>query len=146
MIMFMNAPAAVDTATAIVRTVQSGKLSGMENIMAGNGPTVTVVGMFVVFSALAIMSLTIYYIARLSQRSFRKPTEGNAPVAGTALKTAVSGEIIAAIAIALERQINQYHDQEDAVLTIKRVSRPYSPWSSKLHGITRPPDRHHSHA
>lgn len=54
MIMFMNAPAAVDTARAIVCTVQSGKHSGMENIVAGNGPTVTVVGMFVVFSALAI--------------------------------------------------------------------------------------------
>lgn len=110
--------------------------------------TVTIVGMVVVFIALAIMSGTIYYIAMLSQRFLSRKKQGDqhAAIAAPSTKHGVSGEVIAAIALALDRHVNQYHDEEDAVLTIKRISRPYSPWSSKLHSITRPPFRIQSQA
>ncbi|HAH59495.1 MAG TPA: phage tail protein, partial [Bacteroidales bacterium] len=29
----------------------------------------------------------------------------------------------------------ELHDHEDAVLTIKKVARTYSPWSSKIYGL-----------
>jgi len=33
----------------------------------------------------------------------------------------------------------QLHDMESFKLTIDRVSRIYSPWSSKIHGLTQTP-------
>lgn len=135
--MFMQSHAAADTAKA----VEKWNLTGVDSIVAGNGVTITVVGMVVVFSALAIMSGTIYYIVVLSQLFLRKRKATAAKGAPSTLKHAISGEVIAAIAMALEQQIFQIHDEEDTVLTIKRISRPYSPWSSKLHGMTRPPCR-----
>ncbi len=50
----------------------------------------------------------------------------------------LSGEVNAAIAVAIHLYRNELHDFEDTVLTIKKVSRTYSPWSSKIYGLRRP--------
>ena len=42
------------------------------------------------------------------------------------------GEIFAAIAMAMHEMQSDVHDVEDTVLTITRVKRSYSPWSSKI--------------
>ena len=42
------------------------------------------------------------------------------------------GEIFAAIAMAMYEMQSDVHDVEDTVLTITRVKRSYSPWSSKI--------------
>lgn len=146
MLMFTHTPATADTAQAVVETFKTWKHSGAENIAMGNGLTVTLVGICVVFAALTVMSATIYYISRLGRRSAKKPAPGAAPVPGVSAKGVISGEIIAAIAMALEQHIYQYHDDEEAVLTIKKVSRPYSPWSSKLYNMTFSPFRFKSPA
>jgi glutaconyl-CoA/methylmalonyl-CoA decarboxylase subunit delta len=44
----------------------------------------------------------------------------------------------AAIALALYLN-NELHDEESNVLTIERVSRIYSPWSSKYYNMRKPP-------
>ena len=33
------------------------------------------------------------------------------------------------------------HDRESEVLTILNIKRAYSPWNSKIHGLTQLPDR-----
>ena len=33
------------------------------------------------------------------------------------------------------------HDRESEVLTILSIKRAYSPWNSKIHGLTQMPDR-----
>ena len=43
------------------------------------------------------------------------------------------GEIFAAIAMAMYEMQSDVHDVEDTVLTITRVKRSYSPWSSKIY-------------
>ncbi len=43
------------------------------------------------------------------------------------------GEVSAAIAMALFLHFGEMHDVESGVVTIKRVSKIYSPWSSKLY-------------
>lgn len=53
----------------------------------------------------------------------------------------LSGELAAAIGIALQMYENDMHDYESTVLTINRVQKVYSPWSSKLYGMTPPPVR-----
>ena len=46
-----------------------------------------------------------------------------------------SGEEAAAIAMALHEFMNDAHDVEDMILTINKVKRTYSPWSSKIYTL-----------
>ncbi len=48
----------------------------------------------------------------------------------------LSGELNAAISAAIHLYANEHHDEESAVLTIEKVSRRYSPWSSKIYSVT----------
>lgn len=43
---------------------------------------------------------------------------------------------IAAIGMALHLFYGEVHDNESNVITIKRIERRYSPWSSKIYGIS----------
>ncbi|MDP4114910.1 MAG: OadG family protein [Bacteroidota bacterium] len=49
------------------------------------------------------------------------------------------GEIVAAIAAALSLYKTETHDYENMVLTMQKVMRPYSPWSSKIYGLRQYP-------
>ncbi len=49
-----------------------------------------------------------------------------------------SGEVTAAISFALYLYLNEQHDTESGIMTIKEVSRKYSPWSSKIYGVRQP--------
>jgi Na+-transporting methylmalonyl-CoA/oxaloacetate decarboxylase gamma subunit len=49
--------------------------------------------------------------------------------------TDLSGEVNAAIAAAIHLYRSEMHDYENTVLTISKVSRTYSPWSSKIYGL-----------
>ena len=51
----------------------------------------------------------------------------------------VSGEVNAAIAMTLFMYATEMHDAENTVLTINKVSRTYSPWSSKIYGLRQYP-------
>ena len=48
-------------------------------------------------------------------------------------------EIFAAIAASIFLYRSEVHDIEDTVLTIKRIDRSYSPWSSKIYGLRKSP-------
>ena len=49
-------------------------------------------------------------------------------------------ELAAAIITALKLYKSNLHDQESEMLTINRITRAYSPWNSKIHGLTQMPD------
>ena len=51
------------------------------------------------------------------------------------------GEVIAAISLAMHEMQNDVHDVEDTVLTITRVKRTYSPWSSKIYTLRELPKK-----
>lgn len=51
-------------------------------------------------------------------------------------KVVLSGEVNAAICAAIHLYVNEAHDEESTVLTIDKVSRRYSPWSSKIYSVT----------
>lgn len=57
---------------------------------------------------------------------------------GTA-QDGLSGEVNAAIVMALHLYSSEIHDQEDPIITMIRVSRTYSPWSSKIYGLRKSP-------
>ena len=50
------------------------------------------------------------------------------------------GEVFAAIAMAMHESQNM-HDVEETVLTITRVKRSYSPWSSKIYTLRETPKK-----
>lgn len=50
-------------------------------------------------------------------------------------------ELVAAIATALKLYKSDLHDRESETLTINRITRAYSPWNSKIHGLTQLPER-----
>ena len=54
------------------------------------------------------------------------------------------GEVYAAIAMAMHEMQSDVHDVEETVLTITRVKRSYSPWSSKIYTLRETP-QHTSH-
>lgn len=52
-----------------------------------------------------------------------------------------SGKETATIAMALHEFMNDAHDVEDMILTINKVKRTYSPWSSKIYTLRQTPKR-----
>lgn len=47
----------------------------------------------------------------------------------------IPGDEVAAIALALHLHFGKLHDNEPTKLTIRRIPKLYSPWSSKLFGM-----------
>jgi hypothetical protein len=57
----------------------------------------------------------------------------------SAKKSSADAEITAVIAAAISLFTLDVHDPEEYKMTIKRIDRPYSPWSSKLYMMRKWP-------
>lgn len=102
------------------------------------GVAMAIIAMSVVFGALIFLYMTFKYLGKLYGSEKKKK---DIPSKQSAVKAEgeISGEINAAIALALHMYHAQLHDLEDPIITMKRVARTYSPWSSKIYGLTRSP-------
>lgn len=104
------------------------------------GIGMTITAMTVVFIGLLLLFLVFKQIGKLaisiSKRNAKKGTAGETVVPGE-----VSGEVFAAIATALYEFSEDAHDMENTVLTIRKVARNYSPWSSKIYGLRELPKK-----
>lgn len=105
------------------------------------GIGMTMIAMFVVFSALAILFVIYKNMGRFFIRKGAKATIATANEARSQATSSeeMSGEVNAAIALALHLYHNELHDNENTVLTIQKVSRNYSPWSSKIYTLRKSP-------
>ena len=95
--------------------------------------------------ALILLSLCFYLFGYLNARSAQRKKAiahlGEDADAESAAKMGHdSGEEIAAIAMALYEHLNT-HDIEETILTINKVKRTYSPWSSKIYTLRETPMR-----
>jgi Na+-transporting methylmalonyl-CoA/oxaloacetate decarboxylase gamma subunit len=106
-----------------------------------NGVGMASIAMAVVFSSLALLYLIFKTTGSYFQRKARKARKVE-HIEGVADKVSedISGEVSAAIAMALHLFQSEIHDEENTVLTIKKVSRTYSPWSSKIHTLRKYPN------
>ncbi len=50
-------------------------------------------------------------------------------------KDHVQDEIACVIALSLHLYINRMREYENSIITLQKVMRPYSPWSSKIYGL-----------
>jgi glutaconyl-CoA/methylmalonyl-CoA decarboxylase subunit delta len=100
------------------------------------GLGMTFIGMAVVFLSLLLLYILFLNITKILNVKMRKTfkKEGNG-IGEEKEISSPTGEINAAIAMALHLYMSDLHDQESAVLTINRVARTYSPWSSKIYGL-----------
>lgn len=110
-----------------------------------SGVVLTIMAMGIVFSALLILCLCFLLISKIGARINRvnkMKSQGLAPkeVAREDRPEHDSGEVIAAIAMALHEHLDA-HDTEKTILTINKVKKAYSPWSSKIYSMRQTPKR-----
>ncbi|MDE6542752.1 MAG: OadG family protein, partial [Muribaculaceae bacterium] len=107
-----------------------------------NGFAMTIMAMCVVFSALALLCVCFMLISNINQRAAKKKEEVvvAAEEEEASFGTDANEEAIAAIAMALHDHFDA-HDRESAVLTINKVKRAYSPWSSKIYSMRHMPQK-----
>lgn len=104
-----------------------------------SGMGVTLMSMCIVLLALVLLSLLFLFFGKLfAKNQSRKKSEAQGQEV-TADDEHDSGEVIAAIAMALDEHFNSKHDLEDTVLTIRRMKRAYSPWNSKIYNMREVP-------
>lgn len=95
---------------------------------------ISVVGYLIVFAALVVLFWFFKLLPRLIFFFTRKEWQKKGKSIPESPQT-VSGEEIAAISMALHLVFSDMHDEESGVLTIKKVSKTYSPWSSKIYAV-----------
>jgi Na+-transporting methylmalonyl-CoA/oxaloacetate decarboxylase gamma subunit len=100
------------------------------------GAVITVVGYLIVFVALVIMFFVFSQISKLLNMQLKSKLRRQGKLSEDIKEEnlTIPGEVAAAISMALYISC-QLHDEESNVLTIKKVSRTYSPWSSKIYGL-----------
>ncbi len=134
--LFLTAAAALGATTLFAK--------GSDTILEHDpyGVYVTIVSVTVVLVALIVLAILIWLFGKVMVKSAnRKAAQSQRAVSKTGKISMDNGEIIAAIALAVKLHKAELHDQESDVITINRVARVYSPWSSKIHGLTPMPER-----
>ena len=102
------------------------------------GITIAIVGYLVVFVALVLLYTVFNNMPKLLKMNYRRKDKGQLQASKEArYEEDISGETNAAIGTALHMYFSELHDEEDLTLTVERVSKRYSPWSSKIYGVVR---------
>lgn len=110
-------------------------------ILSGDGIFISVVGYIIVFLALVMLYLVFSNLAKVLNRNLRKKLRAKGVETTDEDDLTIPGEVGAAISTALHLHFAEVHDFENTVLTIQKVQKPYSPWSSKLYGLRQTPSK-----
>lgn len=104
------------------------------------GIGMAIVAMLVVFTALLFLFLTFKWLGKFMNRNSRKTLQPAAVAVAGNEAVDENAETVAAITMALKLYVSEQEENQAMVLTINRVAKTYSPWSSKIHGLTRMPE------
>ena len=110
------------------------------------GIGMAITAMSVVFSGLILLYISFRLIGKLAislrRKNAMEAKDITCEVEAKEKKLGEApGEVIAAISLAMHEMQNDVHDVEDTVLTITRVKRSYSPWSSKIYTLRELPKK-----
>lgn len=101
------------------------------------GFTVAIVGFSIVFISLTLLVIVFLRLPKLIKMNFRfKKRETNEEV-GEISNEHIEGNVTAAIGMAMHLFFSEQHDEESNIVTIKKVKKAYSPWSSKIYEVTQ---------
>ncbi len=100
------------------------------------GIVIAIVGYSVVFAALVLLYFSFSAVSKLVNKNIKIKLRRSGKISAEASDEDISvpAEVAAAIGLALYMS-TQLHDEESNIITIKKVSRTYSPWSSKIYGM-----------
>ncbi|MBD5322602.1 MAG: lamin tail domain-containing protein [Bacteroides sp.] len=109
------------------------------------GGGMAVMAMCIVFAALLVLAICFNIINKIgasvsAKRKEKALAETMPDAVADGRAEHDSGEVIAAISMALHDHFDA-HDRENTVLTINKVRRAYSPWSSKIYSLRELPRR-----
>lgn len=96
---------------------------------------IAIVGYLVVFASLVLLFALFNTLPKIIYMKIWKIRRRKGKVMPEKAGIGVSGETTAAISMALHLYFSELHDEESGVLTIKKVSKAYSPWSSKIYAV-----------
>ena len=101
------------------------------------GWIVTLSGFLIVITALVILFFIFTGVSKAINANWKKASKDESKkvekvTKGTAIDA--NDNIIAAIGLALSLSM-EVHDNEPDEITITRIQRRYSPWSSKIYGL-----------
>ena len=103
------------------------------------GLTVAIVGFSIVFFSLTALVLLFSRLPKLINMQFNREklrqNKNKKKEEVTQDDFVVEGNVTAAISLALHLYFNELHDEESNVVTIKKVKKAYSPWSSKIYSV-----------
>ena len=99
--------------------------------------TLAFVGYMIVFVALITLYFVFQYIPVLLNMLTKMKLKKKGVREDIIDDITIIGEESAAISTALHLYFNEMHDDENTVLTITKISKRYSPWSSKIYNVTR---------
>lgn len=104
------------------------------------GLTVTIVGFSIVFAALTLLVVVFSRLPKIINLQFNRDKlrlrkEKAEPPTNDDFE--VEGNVTAAISLALHMYFNELHDEESNIVTIKKIRRAYSPWSSKIYSVNQ---------
>ena len=109
----------------------------LSQISSQGGWTVALVGYSIVFGALVLLIVIFSTIPKLLniKVKYELRRKGKKIVETDNETLHVGGDVSAAISMALHMYFNEMHDDESNVMTICRIQKRYSPWSSKIYSI-----------
>ncbi|GJQ32846.1 MAG: hypothetical protein HBSAPP04_16850 [Ignavibacteriaceae bacterium] len=93
---------------------------------------------FLVAGLIKLISITINYL-KLHKEQQNDQHEELTEIQSEAAGQESELEVVAAIGLALQQYFEDVHDYEKTVMTIQKVMKPYSPWSSKIYGLRHNP-------
>lgn len=109
------------------------------------GIILTITGIAVVTISLTLLFFVFRFMGNYHSKAAgkkRAPVKTVSPgiiADGEKKKRAITNDELAAIAVALYKYSEIMHRHEEMVLTINKVSKVYSPWSSKIYGLRQFP-------
>ena len=106
------------------------------NITSDN-TTLALVGYIIVFLALSLLYFIFNNLPKVLDFFKRRHLKKKGVDEEIIDDLTITGEVSAAISTSLFLFFNEMHDEEKAVLTIKKISKQYSPWNSKIYNVTK---------
>lgn len=102
------------------------------------GITVTLVGFSIVFFSLALLVIVFIRLPKLINMNWKRLFRKDKTQQQTELEDYnIEGNVTAAISLALHLYFSEMHDDESNIVTIKKVRKAYSPWSSKIYSVNQ---------
>ena len=97
----------------------------------------SLVGYVIVFLALTLLFYVFNMLPKLLQFNIKRELRKRGKEEVVIEDITITGEVSAAISTALYLYFDEMHDEEARVLTVNKISKRYSPWSSKIYNVTK---------